>query len=184
MYFYPSDRQLFTSLTLDDYTVYFHKISSLLPLSSHSYPLLLSTLSLLASVGKQLRLELSVDRESVSYSLSTDRLSSHSGSIQGPCWMSPDHPGVDLDTLDSDGRYLEDIARSVFDNLEQSSNAIMVSISQEEEHYGDPGPAVDLQECPEENDPPWLSPHQTGRLEGEITTRVKEMLLASYPPRR
>ena len=44
--------------------------------------------------------------------------------------------------------------RSVFNNLEESSNAIMVSISQGEEPYGDQGPAVDLQECPEENDSP------------------------------
>ena len=31
-------------------------------------------------------------------------------------------PGVDHDTVDRDGRYLEDIARSVFNSLEQSNN--------------------------------------------------------------
>ena len=29
-------------------------------------------------------------------------------------------PGVDLDTVDSDGKQMEDIARSVFNTLEQS----------------------------------------------------------------
>ena len=60
-------------------------------------------------------------------------------------------PGVDLDTVDRDGKHLEDIARSVFNSLEQSNN---VFFCQGEEHDGDPGPAVDLQECPAENDPP------------------------------
>ena len=31
-------------------------------------------------------------------------------------------PGVDLNTVDADGRYLEDIARSVFDSMYQSNN--------------------------------------------------------------
>ena len=57
--------------------------------------------------------------------------------------------GVDLDTLERDGKHLEDIARSVIDSLEQLN---IVSISQV--HDGDPGAAVDLQECPAENDPP------------------------------
>ena len=60
-------------------------------------------------------------------------------------------PGVDLDTVDRDGRYLEDIARSEFNSLEQSNNVL---ISQREEHDGDPGSTVELQECPAENDPP------------------------------
>ena len=60
-------------------------------------------------------------------------------------------PGVDLDTVDRDGRYLEDIARSVFNSLEQSNNVL---ISQGEEHDGDLGSTVELQECPAENDPP------------------------------
>ena len=60
-------------------------------------------------------------------------------------------PGVDLDTVDRDGKYLEDIARSVIDSLKQSNN---FSFCQKEEHDGDPGPAVELQECPAENDPP------------------------------
>ena len=60
-------------------------------------------------------------------------------------------PGVDLDTVDSDGRNLKDIARSVIDSLEQSN---IFSFSQGGEHDGDPGAAVDLQECPAENDPP------------------------------
>ena len=40
-------------------------------------------------------------------------------------------PGVDLDTVDRDGKHLEDIARSVFNSLEQSNNT---SISQREQH--------------------------------------------------
>ena len=59
-------------------------------------------------------------------------------------------PGVDLDTVDRDGKYLEDIARSVIDSLEQSNN---LYFCQEEEHDGDPGPAVKLQDCPAEKDP-------------------------------
>ena len=39
----------------------------------------------------------------------------------------------------------------------------IISISQGEEREGDPGPAVDLQERRAENDPPRVSPHQTGR---------------------
>ena len=60
-------------------------------------------------------------------------------------------PGVDLDTVDSDGKYMEEIARSVIDSLEQSNN---ISVCQAVEHDGDPGAAVELQECPAENDPP------------------------------
>ena len=62
-----------------------------------------------------------------------------------------DTPGVDLDTVDRDGRNLEDVARSIFNSLVQSNNVL---ISQGNEHDGNPGPAVDLQECPAENDPP------------------------------
>ena len=51
-------------------------------------------------------------------------------------------PGVNLDTVDRDGKHLEDIARLEFNSLEQSNN---VSFCQGEEHDGDPGPAVDLQ---------------------------------------
>ena len=35
-------------------------------------------------------------------------------------------PGVDLDTVDRDGKQLEDIARSVFNSLEQSNNFLSV----------------------------------------------------------
>ena len=59
-------------------------------------------------------------------------------------------PGVDLDTVDRDGRNLQDIARSVLNILEQSNNFYFC---QGEQHDGDPGLAVKRQDCPAEKNP-------------------------------
>ena len=59
------------------------------------------------------------------------------------------NPAVDLDTVDSDGNHLEDLARSCLDLIQRLSLHDAF-----QGHATDPGPAVDLQECPTENDPP------------------------------